>query len=86
MAYRVVSRDRLARRGIQAAASWLSCGAVGLESQLCRSWGKGMGGADRGGHEVKIISGPKETNERLALYHQWFAFWAINNPRKRKKQ
>ena len=49
----------------------ISCGAVGQELELCRegveAWAKETG------HEVKVISTPNSTTERLALYQQVLA-------------
>jgi trehalose/maltose transport system substrate-binding protein len=46
----------------------ISCGAVGTEMELCRegveAWEK------KTGHDVKIVSTPNSTTERLALYQQ----------------
>lgn len=49
----------------------ISCGAVGLERKICQEgaelWAK------KTGHQVKIISTPNSSNERLALYQQLLA-------------
>jgi trehalose/maltose transport system substrate-binding protein len=46
----------------------ISCGAVGLEFQLCKdateAWSR------KTGHEVQVINAPNDSNERLALYQQ----------------
>jgi trehalose/maltose transport system substrate-binding protein len=49
----------------------ISCGAVGLELQLCRSGAETW--ARDSGNRVKVVSTPNDSNERLALYHQLFA-------------
>ena len=54
--------------GDGAALVRISCGAVGLEYQLCREgaerWARGSG------HRVEVVSTPNSTTERLALYQQ----------------
>lgn len=55
----------------QAATLSISCGAVGLEYQLCKeeagAWAKDTG------NQVKIVSTPNSSTERLALYQQVLA-------------
>ena len=55
----------------EAATITISCGAIGIELELCRD------GADawsrKTGHEVKVISTPNSSTERLALYQQLLA-------------
>lgn len=55
----------------KAATVAISCGAVGLELEVCRegaeAWAKARG------HEVKVISTPNSATERLALYQQILA-------------
>jgi trehalose/maltose transport system substrate-binding protein len=54
-----------------AATISISCGAVGLELQLCQ---EGAGAwAEATGNEVKVISTPNSATERLALYQQILA-------------
>ena len=54
----------------------ISCGAVGQELELCKTgtaaWSK------KTGHEVKIVSTPNSTTERLALYQQLLAAGATD--------
>ncbi len=49
----------------------IACGSVGREYALCKigaeSWSR------RSGHEVRIVTAPGSTNERLALYQQLLA-------------
>ncbi|HXV26124.1 MAG TPA: ABC transporter substrate-binding protein [Alphaproteobacteria bacterium] len=49
----------------------ISCGAVGIELELCRSGAEAW--ARDTGNRVKIVSTPNDSNERLALYQQLFA-------------
>lgn len=55
----------------QAAQLTVSCGALGLELQLCQeavdSWSEATG------HAVKVISTPNSTTERFSLYQQILA-------------
>ena len=46
----------------------ISCGAVGLELQYCKSGADAW--AKKTGNTVKVVSTPNDTNERLALYQQ----------------
>lgn len=54
-----------------AATLSISCGAVGKELALCKSgteaWGR------KTGHDVRVVTVPSSTNERLALYQQLLA-------------
>jgi trehalose/maltose transport system substrate-binding protein len=49
----------------------ISCGAVGIEFQLCRSGAEAW--ARDTGNTVKVVSTPNDSNERLALYQQLLA-------------
>lgn len=49
----------------------ISCGAVGIELELCREGAEAW--AAETGHTVRIVSTPNDTNERLALYQQILA-------------
>lgn len=49
----------------------ISCGAVGLELQLCQDGVKRW--SERSGHQVNVISTPNSATERLALYQQMLA-------------
>lgn len=49
----------------------IACGSVGTEQQLCREHAQSW--AQNTGHQVKIISMPKSSTNRLALYQQWLA-------------
>ncbi len=57
--------------GASAATLSISCGAVGIELELCQE-GTAAWSA-RSGHEVTIVSTPNSTTERLALYQQLLA-------------
>ena len=52
----------------QAATISISCGAVGLELELCRTGAEAW--AEETGNEVEIVSTPNSSTERLALYQQ----------------
>ena len=54
--------------GAQAVTLKISCGAVGLEFQLCKEESDAW--ARKTGHEVQVINAPNDSNERLALYQQ----------------
>ena len=54
-----------------AATLTLSCGAVGKELALCRSGAEAW--ARETGNEVRVVTAPSSTNERLALYQQLLA-------------
>lgn len=49
----------------------ISCGAVGIEFELCRSGAEAW--AAETGNSVRLVSTPNDTNERLALYQQLLA-------------
>ncbi|HEX3210266.1 MAG TPA: ABC transporter substrate-binding protein [Geminicoccaceae bacterium] len=55
----------------QAATVSISCGAVGLELQLCQQGAEAW--AKKSGNQVKVISTPNSSTERLALYQQMLA-------------
>src|SRR5687768_1961308 len=57
--------------GAAAAEVAISCGAVGIEFQLCRSGAEAW--ARETGNSVKVVSTPNDSNERLALYQQLLA-------------
>jgi len=57
--------------GAQAATVTISCGGVGRELEFCEQGARAW--AARSGHEVRVVSGPSATNDRLALYQQLFA-------------
>jgi len=57
--------------GGQAATIAISCGAVGLELELCQEGTEAW--AEQTGHEVEVISTPNSATERLALYQQMLA-------------
>ncbi len=49
----------------------IACGSVGREYALCRSGAEAW--SQQSGHEVRIVTAPGSTNERLALYQQLLA-------------
>ncbi len=55
----------------QAATLSIACGSVGREYELCRSGAEAWGRAS--GHDVRVVTAPGSTNERLALYQQLLA-------------
>lgn len=55
----------------QAATISISCGAVGLELEICQEGAEAW--AEQSGHEVEVISTPNSATERLALYQQILA-------------
>jgi trehalose/maltose transport system substrate-binding protein len=57
--------------GAQAATISISCGAVGLELQLCQQGANAW--AKKTGNQVNVISTPNSSTERLALYQQMLA-------------
>ncbi len=57
--------------GAQAATISISCGAVGLELEICQEGAEAW--AEQSGHEVEVISTPNSATERLALYQQILA-------------
>ena len=54
-----------------AATISISCGAVGIEFEICREGAESW--ARETGNEVRLVSTPNATNERLALYQQLLA-------------
>jgi trehalose/maltose transport system substrate-binding protein len=54
-----------------AATVSISCGAVGIELQLCKGGAEAW--AKTTGNEVKVVSTPNDSNARLALYQQLLA-------------
>ena len=58
-----------------AATIAISCGAVGLELELCQEGSDAWAAAT--GNEVEVISTPNSATERLALYQQ---ILAANSP------
>lgn len=54
-----------------AATVSISCGAVGIEFEVCREGAESW--AQETGNEVRLVSTPNATNERLALYQQLLA-------------
>jgi trehalose/maltose transport system substrate-binding protein len=57
--------------GAQAATISISCGAVGLELELCQEGAQAW--AEQTGNQVNVISTPNSATERLALYQQILA-------------
>jgi trehalose/maltose transport system substrate-binding protein len=57
--------------GVQAATIAISCGAVGLELELCQEGANAW--AEQTGNQVEVISTPNSATERLALYQQILA-------------
>jgi len=55
----------------RAATITISCGAVGIELALCREGAEAW--AEASGHQVRIVSTPNSSSERLALYQQLLA-------------
>ncbi|MEM9224664.1 MAG: ABC transporter substrate-binding protein [Pseudomonadota bacterium] len=53
---------------VSAASVSISCGAVGIELELCRTGAEAW--AKETGNEVTVVSTPNSTTERLALYQQ----------------
>ncbi len=56
---------------LRAATISISCGAVGLELELCQEGSNAW--AEATGNEVNVISTPNSATERLALYQQILA-------------
>ena len=56
---------------LAAAEISISCGAVGLELELCQEGTKAW--SEASGHSVEVISTPNSATERLALYQQILA-------------
>ena len=61
----------MAAAGAQSATVSISCGAVGLELELCQEGAEGW--AKASGNQVNVISTPNSATERLALYQQILA-------------
>jgi trehalose/maltose transport system substrate-binding protein len=61
----------IAGSAAQAATISISCGAVGLELQLCQEGANAW--AQATGNQVEVVSTPNSATERLALYQQWLA-------------
>lgn len=57
--------------GAQAATIAISCGAVGLELEICQEGAEAW--AEATGNQVEVISTPNSATERLALYQQILA-------------
>lgn len=57
--------------GAQAATISISCGAVGLELEICQQGANAW--AEETGNQVEVISTPNSATERLALYQQILA-------------
>ena len=57
--------------GAQSATVSISCGAVGLELELCQEGAEAW--AKASGNQVNVISTPNSATERLALYQQILA-------------
>lgn len=55
----------------QAATVTISCGAVGAERQICEQGASQW--AEKTGNEVKVVSTPNSSTERLSLYQQLLA-------------
>ncbi len=66
--FAVLASSMLLGTSLQAATVTISCGAVGTELEVCRdgaeAWSK------KTGHEVKLVSTPNSSTERLSLYQQ----------------
>jgi len=60
----------------QAATISISCGAVGLEFELCKNAAERW--AEETGNEVNLVSTPNSSTERLALYQQLLAAGATD--------
>jgi trehalose/maltose transport system substrate-binding protein len=61
----------IAAPGAQAATISISCGAVGLELEICQEGAEAW--AEATGNQVNVISTPNSATERLALYQQILA-------------
>jgi trehalose/maltose transport system substrate-binding protein len=61
----------LAAPGAQSATISISCGAVGLELEICQEGAEAW--AEATGNQVHVISTPNSATERLALYQQILA-------------
>jgi trehalose/maltose transport system substrate-binding protein len=67
----VAATMALGAQGAQAATISISCGAVGLELELCQEGAQAW--AEQSGNQVNVISTPNSATERLALYQQILA-------------
>ena len=56
---------------VRGATLSIACGTVGREYELCRSGAEAW--SRQSGHQVRIVTAPGSTNERLALYQQLLA-------------
>jgi trehalose/maltose transport system substrate-binding protein len=61
----------IAAPGAQSATIAISCGAVGLELEICQEGAEAW--AEATGNQVNVISTPNSATERLALYQQILA-------------
>jgi trehalose/maltose transport system substrate-binding protein len=61
----------LANGSVGAETVTISCGAVGIELTLCQEGAEAW--AEKSGHEVRVVSTPNSSSERLALYQQLLA-------------
>lgn len=61
----------LAARPAAAATVAITCGSVGAQFELCKSGAEAW--ARQTGHQVRVVSTPKASNEALALYQQFLA-------------
>ena len=61
----------VAAPGAQSATISISCGAVGLELEICQEGAEAW--AEATGNQVNVISTPNSATERLALYQQILA-------------
>jgi trehalose/maltose transport system substrate-binding protein len=61
----------IAAPGAQSATISVSCGAVGLELEICQEGAEAW--AEATGNQVNVISTPNSATERLALYQQILA-------------
>jgi trehalose/maltose transport system substrate-binding protein len=61
----------IAASGAQSATISVSCGAVGLELEICQEGAEAW--AEATGNQVNVISTPNSATERLALYQQILA-------------
>lgn len=52
----------------QALTLTISCGAVGVELEVCREGAEAWG--EKTGHQVELVSTPNSSTERLSLYQQ----------------
>ncbi len=67
----VLSLGMLASAPGGAVTITISCGAVGIELALCREGTEAW--AKKSGHQVRVVSTPNSSSERLALYQQLLA-------------